>query len=39
MKNRFVGRRAALGLEVLRSVRRGYLESVAGVNGSVVIVR
>jgi hypothetical protein len=38
MKNRFVGGRAALRLEVLKSVRRIYLDSVARVNGLNVII-
>jgi hypothetical protein len=33
------GGRAALGLEVLRSVRRDYLDSVVRVNGPSVTLR
>jgi hypothetical protein len=39
MKNRFVGGRAALRLEVLENVRRSYLDSVARVNGPGVTAR
>jgi hypothetical protein len=38
-KGAWFGRRAALGLEVLRSMRRGYFHSVVRVNGLTVTVR
>jgi hypothetical protein len=39
MKNRVVGGRAALRLEVRENVRRGYLDSVARVKGPGVTAR
>jgi hypothetical protein len=38
MKNVWFGRRAALGLEVLRSMRRSCFDSVVRVNGLTVTV-